>query len=129
MSKVIITFLLIISIHLGGSPVMPLSKSGFLSECITPTNCVRVERTFSNSTEVYRKLVDLASSLPRVSIVEDKENYWHGVVKSLIFRFPDDIEILHIASKNIIQIRSASRIGLGDLGVNQKRINKLLSQI
>ncbi len=129
MRGLIICISLIASIVLGAFPPMALTKSGLLSECFIDSNCVRVEKHFHNSEEVYLKLVYLASSLPRVSVINNKDNYWHGVVKSFIFRFPDDLEILHIPSRNIIQVRSASRIGLGDLGVNQKRINKLFSQV
>ena len=125
MIRLVISFLLIASISIGGIPTMALTNSGFLSDCITTTNCVLFEQKFSRSNDVFRKLVSIASSLQRVEVIEDKENYWHAVIKSLIFRFPDDLEILHIPSSNIIQVRSASRIGIGDLGVNQKRINNL----
>ncbi len=108
---------------------MALNESGLLSDCLISSNCILIEHHFSDSIQVYRKLVNLASSLSRVSIVEDRDNYWHGIVRSLIFRFPDDLEILHIPSRNIIQVRSASRIGLGDLGVNRKRVEYLFSQI
>ena len=67
--------------------------------------------------------------MPRTICIEKTDIYWHGVVRSLIFRFPDDLEILRIPSKNVIQVRSASRIGLGDLGVNQNRINTLYLEL
>ena len=108
---------------------MALNESGFLSDCLLSTNCVRVERRYSNSSQVFKNLRNTASNLARVSVIKSEENYWHGVVRSLIFRFPDDLEILHIPSKNIIQVKSSSRIGLGDMGVNQQRINKLFSKL
>ncbi len=108
---------------------MALSKSGNLSECVIASNCSRVEWSFSDVNKAYKELVDISSSLPRVTVVESNQNYWHGVVRSLIFRFPDDLEILSIPSKKIIQVRSASRIGLGDLGVNKNRINTLYSKL
>ncbi len=129
MRRVIICFVLISSFIIGGSRSMALTKAGLLADCTLTTNCVRVEHHFSNSNNVFKKLINSASDLPRVRVIKAEENYWHGVVRSLIFRFPDDLEILHIPSKNIIQVRSSSRIGLGDMGVNQKRINKLFSQI
>ena len=64
-----------------------------------------------------------------IELLEKNENYWHGVVRSLIFRFPDDLEILRVDSRNLIQVRSASRIGLSDLGVNQKRVDNLYMQL
>ena len=108
---------------------MVLTKDGTLSSCVIPTNCVLIEWNFDNVKKSYDKLIDIAESLPRVKVVERTENYWHGVVRSLIFRFPDDLEILKIPKKGIIQVRSASRIGLGDLGVNRNRIENLYSQL
>ncbi|KZR78101.1 DUF1499 domain-containing protein [Prochlorococcus marinus] len=108
---------------------MVLTKDGTLSSCLVPTNCVIIEWKFDNIKKSYDKLIDIAESLPRVKVVESTENYWHGVVRSLIFRFPDDLEILKIPNKGIIQVRSASRLGLGDLGVNRNRIEKLYSQL
>ena len=84
---------------------------------------------FDNVKKSYDKLIDTAESLPRVKVVERTENYWHGVVRSLIFRFPDDLEILKIPKKGIIQVRSASRIGQSDLGVNRNRVNSLFNDL
>jgi len=118
-----------IMLAIGVQSSMSISNSGVLSECLIPTNCVKVEWSFANANKAFDQLVFIASSLPRTSTVESSKNYWHGIVRSLIFRFPDDLEILLIPSKNIVQVRSASRLGLGDLGVNQKRINSLYSEI
>ena len=108
---------------------MILTKDGRLSKCVIPTNCLLIEWKFDNVKKSYDKLIDIAESLPRVKVVERTENYWHGVVRSLIFRFPDDLEILKIPNKGIIQVRSASRLGLGDLGVNRNRVENLYSQL
>ena len=108
---------------------MVLTKDGTLSSCLIPTNCVIIEWKFDNVKKSYDKLIDIAESLPRVKVVERAENYWHGVVRSLIFRFPDDLEILKIPNKGIIQVRSASRLGLGDLGVNRNIIEYLYSHL
>jgi len=90
---------------------------------------VLVEWKFDNVKKSYDKLIYIAESLARVKVVEKTEFYWHGVVSSRIFRFPDDLEILKLPSKGIIQVRSASRIGLGDLGINSNRIKNLYSQL
>ena len=128
--KLIIVFSqLIILVLIGVNSGMAVNSSGNLSECLIPSNCVLVEWSFPNIINAYKELVGIASSLPRVSEVETSEKYWHGIVRSLIFRFPDDLEILRIDSRNLIQVRSASRIGLSDLGVNQKRIDDLYLQL
>ena len=128
--KLITAFIqLIILLLIGVNPCMALNSSGNLSECLIPSNWFLVEWSFPNLKNAYKELVGIASSLPRVSEVESSHNYWHGIVRSLIFRFPDDLEILRIDSRKLIQVRSASRIGLSDLGVNQKRIHDLYLQL
>jgi len=51
--------------------------------------------------------------------------YLHMECKSLIFRFVDDLELLLTPTTGIIDIRSASRLGKSDFGVNRKRVESL----
>ena len=104
---------------------MATESTGKLSECFIKSNCILVEWNFDDINGSYQKLIKIASSLPRTLVLEQDDNYWHGVCRSLIFRFPDDLEILKIPGEKIIQVRSASRFGLGDLGVNRNRVENL----
>ena len=108
---------------------MPLTNEGKLSACLIETNCVLAEWDFKNVDQTYERLIMIAAKLPRTNLLEQTDNYWHGVCRSLIFRFPDDLEILKLPRLGIIQVRSASRIGLGDLGVNNNRINMLYKKL
>jgi len=105
---------------------MPDPKSG-LSPCLNPLNCVFFQKEFENVDKTFKQLVTIAQKIPRTNVLENNENYWKGVCRSLIFRFPDDLEILKMGKK--IQIKSASRYGGGDLGVNGTRVGKLLTAL
>jgi len=101
-----------------------------------PLNSFLFEREFDNVDRVFKILSKLAESLPRTKVIKKENDYWKGVCKSLVFRFPDDLEILKIennhgikSSGGTIQIRSASRFGQSDLGVNQRRIETLVSRL
>ena len=107
---------------------MPLSSDGRLTECLIDTNCALVEWDFEDANSSYNRLIDIASSLPRTIVMEQNDIYWHGICRSLVFRFPDDLEILKIPNKKI-QVRSASRYGIGDLGVNRNRIAFLYREL
>ena len=102
-------------------------RSG-LTACISPLNCVFVQKEFKDADKAFDQLKKIARNIPRTTVLEDSNNYWKGVCRSLIFRFPDDLEIVKV-NKEIIQIKSASRIGASDLGVNRRRINYLLKQL
>ena len=106
---------------------MPSPKSG-LTACISPLNCVFIQKELQDADQAFNQLKEIAENIPRTTVLENNKNYWKGVCRSLIFRFPDDLEILKV-NKGIIQIKSASRFGASDLGVNQRRINYLLSQL
>jgi len=59
------------------------------------------------------------------SINVEKADYLAATFTSSIFRFVDDLEIRVDPDKNQVQLRSASRVGHGDGGVNRKRIERL----
>ena len=105
---------------------MTSPESG-LSPCVNPLNCVFFQKEFENVDKTFQQLVTIAQRIPRTKVLENKDNYWKGVCRSFIFRFPDDLEILKIGKK--IQIKSASRYGGGDLGVNGTRVGKLLTDL
>ena len=105
---------------------MSFSEKG-LAPCLNPLNCVFFQKEFDNVDRIFDQLVSIAEDLPRTKVLEKNENYWKGVCRSLIFRFPDDLEILKMENK--IQIKSASRYGGGDLGVNGSRVGRLLTDL
>ena len=110
-------------------PLMAKINKDELKECIIESNCVKKEWRFKNTNKVYRILTGIAKEIPRTEVKEETEEYWHAICRSRVFRFPDDLEILSLPGKGIIQIRSASRYGLGDLGVNRRRINMIYQKL
>lgn len=73
----------------------------------------------------YQALVSIIEAEPRARIVSRQENYLHAEFKSRVFGFVDDVEFLFSSDLPIIQVRSASRMGYYDFGVNRKRIEGL----
>lgn len=62
------------------------------------------------------------------SIQAESDHYFASTFSSAIFGFVDDFEIKIDSEKKVIHIRSASRVGHGDGGVNMKRA-ELLKQL
>ncbi len=71
------------------------------------------------------KLLRTVRSMKRATVVTMEEGYLHAEYRSAIFRFVDDVEFLFDDAKKTIHVRSASRVGYGDMGVNRKRIEKI----
>ena len=74
------------------------------------------------------RLLTILHSLPRTTIVEDEEWYVHAECTSLVFRFVDDVEFWFDEREPIIHVRSASRIGHSDFGVNRRRVETIRKQ-
>ncbi len=75
--------------------------------------------------EAFARLRKILSGMKRTAIITEKKNYIHAEVTSFLFRFVDDIEFYFPASEKIIHVRSASRIGHSDLGVNRRRVEDI----
>ena len=58
-------------------------------------------------------------------IEKDTGAYLWATFRSRIWRFVDDTELRLDAAGKVIHVRSASRVGKGDLGVNRKRVERL----
>ncbi|WP_026940801.1 DUF1499 domain-containing protein [Hellea balneolensis] len=62
------------------------------------------------------------------TITSETPNYVSATYMSSIFKFVDDVEIRH-DKENIWHIRSASRVGYSDRGVNRKRVEAIRAEI
>lgn len=65
------------------------------------------------------------AALPRTRVVESDDRYLHAEVTSRLFRFVDDLELALAEDGTRIDVRSASRVGYSDLGVNRARVEAL----
>ena len=61
----------------------------------------------------------------RSTVVKVQENYVRVECASWLFRFVDDMEFYFDNDRKTIHLRSASRIGYSDLGVNRRRIERI----
>jgi apolipoprotein D and lipocalin family protein len=75
-----------------------------------------------------QELLGILDSLKRVRVVRIEDNYIHAEFVSSIFRFVDDVEFYFDETRKLVQVRSASRTGYSDLGVNRRRIEEIRKQ-
>ncbi|MDX2481510.1 MAG: DUF1499 domain-containing protein [Desulfuromusa sp.] len=75
--------------------------------------------------EVWAVAREVVAELPRARIVDETPEYLHAECRSSVFGFVDDLELHLRPSDGIIAVRSASRLGYSDFGVNQRRIEGL----
>lgn len=126
--------------HFSGSQPKNLGiKDGKLTTCPSSPNCVSSQDTDAehqiepltytgNSQEAFDRLKSIVVSLENAAIVEDKNNYLYAEFTSKLMGFVDDVEFYLDETSGSIQVRSASRLGQSDLGVNRKRIETIRSK-
>jgi uncharacterized protein (DUF1499 family) len=103
------------------SPNCVSSQSSDKRHCIEP---VRYEGTEQRAME---RLVGVIQGIKRCRIITIEDHYIHAEFTSALFRFVDDVEFYFDSEAKIIHMRSASRIGYFDFGVNRERLEKLRS--
>ena len=70
-------------------------------------------------------LLKVLSVVPRTEVIDSTDNYIHAESTSRIFKFVDDVEFYFPEDENVIHLRSASRVGESDLGVNRRRMEQI----
>lgn len=128
--------LLVVLAALSRSGKPPGLVAGKLSMCPDKPNCVSSEQ--HNDVEHYLEPVTLqfATSPDSVTVIkaiivdmggviqEQHGEYIAAVFSSSVFGFVDDLEVRVDPRERLLHIRSASRVGYGDAGVNRKRIER-----
>ncbi len=107
-----------------------------LKPCPESPNCVSSQAT----TEQHRiaplayqgemaaaqaRLKQVLLAMPRVELVAESAGALHVTQMSFVFRFVDDVEFIFDDAAKMIHVRSASRTGYSDFGVNRERVEEI----
>jgi uncharacterized protein (DUF1499 family) len=122
---------------LAGTPPAALgARDGRLAPCPASPNCVS-----SQAADADHRIAPIAykgeaavalAQLARViaeqegaAIVARHDGYLYATFQTPLMGFVDDVEFVVDAARRMIDVRSASRLGHRDFGVNRKRIEML----
>lgn len=114
--------------------------SGQLAPCPSSPNCVSSQSqdaehsieplTFKTTPEVaFADLKTIVQSLERTRIITETADYLYVEFTSKLMGFVDDVEFYLDKTANAIQVRSASRLGESDLGVNRRRVETIRTKL
>ena len=73
----------------------------------------------------FERLRSTLQSMPGARVITADDGYLHAEFTSRLFRFVDDVECLVDPAGQVIHVRSASRVGHSDFGVNRRRVEAL----
>ncbi len=79
----------------------------------------------NNAANSMQALVAVLKSTPGVTIVDAKPDYIYAHAKTKVLKFVDDVEFWVNPVKGVIEVRSASRLGREDFGVNRARVEAI----
>ncbi|MDH5470282.1 MAG: DUF1499 domain-containing protein [Gammaproteobacteria bacterium] len=107
-----------------------------LPPCPDSPNCVSSQATNKDQqvdpivfvlppAQALARLKQVLAGMPRTRLVKEEGGYLHAEVRSFLFRFVDDLEFLVDNERNLIHMRSASRTGHSDFGVNRRRVERI----
>jgi uncharacterized protein (DUF1499 family) len=81
----------------------------------------------NNAAQSMQDLLATLKSMPGVTIVDAKPDYIYAQSQTKVLRFVDDVEFWVNPAKGVIDVRSASRLGREDFGVNRARVEAIRS--
>jgi len=86
-------------------------------------------RYSGDARRAWAALRQVIDSMPRAKVVKAEPNYLYAEFTSKLMGFVDDTEFYLDERAGVIQVRSASRLGYGDHGVNRARIEHVRSKL
>ena len=110
--------------------------ANILKPCPSTPNCVSsidsdhkhfIEplRFAGSAKDAQYRLLKVLFSLKRTRVVTLEAHYIHAESVSAVMRFVDDVKFFFDDRQKVIHVKSASRVGYSDLGVNRRRIEKI----
>lgn len=75
----------------------------------------------------HRALLQTLRNDPHATVEQDEGNFLHATYKTTI-GFVDDVTFLIKPDAHFIDVKSSSRLGFSDLGVNNRRVERLRKQ-
>ncbi len=110
--------------------------NGRLAPCPASPNCVSTQDTdathgmdalpLGSDIDAARADINqILRDMPGVTFVTVNPDYIHAEFRSPIWGFVDDVEFQFDAENGVINFRSASRLGYGDMGANRKRMEAI----
>ena len=126
--------LVVLSIASRKQPELGL-LNGQLRPCPATPNCVcseqQVEGAFveplvytATADDAWRKVIQAVVETGGV-VVTEQDGYLHAQYETPLMRYVDDVELRLDENKQLIHVRSASRVGHSDLGANRKRVARI----
>ncbi|MBL4703630.1 MAG: DUF1499 domain-containing protein [Flavobacteriales bacterium] len=114
-----------------------IGDNGKLKEPPKTPNCVSTQAdtsdhthymeawTFDQLSSAKEKILKAIEDFGNTKVISQSDRYIHAVFTTGWMKYRDDVEFYFDENEKLIHFRSASRVGIGDMGVNRKRMKRL----
>ena len=103
----------------------PESPNCVCSQAEDPAHAIAPLQMKKGLAETRADLRQVLTEMRGAKVVEESSNYLRLEFTTPLLRYVDDLELLFDPERKAIQVRSASRVGRSDLGLNRRRVEEL----
>lgn len=128
----VLAIFLMVGCSSSGDPLPDARPSNPLPECPSSPNCERVSTAYDVSADrLFASTRDALAALGPVTLEANADSMRAHAVYRVALVFKDDVDVAvdSTATGSVLHVRSASRMGYDDLGVNRRRVQRLLSAV
>ena len=94
-----------------------------------PGHYIEPLRVRGDARKAWESLLRIVNGMQRVRVVQSESNYLYAEFTTKLMGFVDDAEFYLDDKAGVIHVRSASRLGYGDHGVNRGRIEYIRAKL
>lgn len=114
--------------------------AGRLAACPNKPNCVRsgsndarhaiAALKFSGDAHAaMARLKSVVAAMPGATLIGQRPEYLYAEFRTRVMGFVDDVEFVLDERARVVQVRSSSRLGYSDFGVNRRRIEAIRQKL
>jgi uncharacterized protein (DUF1499 family) len=110
-------------------PVKKDAQNAVSSFSDAPYSQIKPINASKDPRATFGRLVEAVKASTGATVIKQDPNYLYAEFQTPLLKFVDDVEFLLDEGNGVIHVRSVSRLGRKDFGVNRKRIETLREAI
>jgi len=128
----VLSFFVVAGCSSSGDPLPSAQSSNPLPECPNSPNCERISTVYEVPADhLFNSVRTVLADFGPVTLEADTDSMQAHAVYRVALVFKDDVDVAVDATGagSVLHVRSASRTGYDDLGVNRRRVQRLLGAV
>jgi uncharacterized protein (DUF1499 family) len=107
----------------------PNNVNSQVGKSADPEHFIEPLRCAGDPGRVWAALSRVIDGMPRARIIKSEPNYLYAEFSTWLMGYVDDVEFYLDENAGVIHVRSSSRLGIRDFGVNRERIESIRAKL